>query len=230
MYIYHPSFAHYPEHYIRGFLLIQKDLHELFEYVEPSDQNLKCYSFRIHSLLMRTCIEIEANCKAIMKENNFLNPDSMKDYRKINVSHRLSSYKVKIPVWNESNNIRIPFKEWGDGEQLLWYKAYNDSKHNRHHKFSKATFENLIDAVCGLLVILSAQFGTNDFSPGETGLSISGYNYHEGDGMESGIGGYFRIKFPQDWPEDDRYDFNWNELKKKNEPIKTIDYNSAKYS
>lgn len=54
---------------MRAFLLVQKDLQELFDYVEPADKKLCCYSYRIHELLMRTCIEVKANCKAILSEN-----------------------------------------------------------------------------------------------------------------------------------------------------------------
>ena len=68
-YIIDRDYAESPEHYVRAFLLLQKDLQTLFEYVEPSDQNLKTYSFRIHELFMRSCIELEANFKAILKEN-----------------------------------------------------------------------------------------------------------------------------------------------------------------
>jgi hypothetical protein len=67
-YVVDPDYAISPEHYARGFLLIQNDLHKLFEYIEPSDVNQKTYSFRIHELLMRTCIEIEANFKGILQE------------------------------------------------------------------------------------------------------------------------------------------------------------------
>jgi hypothetical protein len=34
MYIMHPDFAKEPQHYIRAFELIQKDLLELFDYIE----------------------------------------------------------------------------------------------------------------------------------------------------------------------------------------------------
>src|SRR5688572_7486964 len=70
-YISDPKYAKDPEQYIRAFLLIQKDLKELFDYIDPSDINLQCHSFRIHQLLMRTCIEVEANCKAILSENGY---------------------------------------------------------------------------------------------------------------------------------------------------------------
>src|SRR5688500_2528487 len=39
-YMVHPKFAQSPEHYVRAFLIILKDLQELFDYVEPSDKNL----------------------------------------------------------------------------------------------------------------------------------------------------------------------------------------------
>ena len=44
---------------------------DLFEYIEPADINLNVYSYKIQQLLARTCMEIEANFKAIFKENKF---------------------------------------------------------------------------------------------------------------------------------------------------------------
>ena len=223
-YIRHPKFAESPEHYVRAFLLLLKDLQNLFDYVEPSDNNLRCYSFRIHSLLLRACVEVEANCKAILRENGYTKTGdmNMEDYNKINATHRLSSYVIKAPNWNGSQNIRAPFLPWATNNQLPWYQAYNTTKHDRHEAFEKATFKHLLDASCGLLVILSSQFETNDFSPGAN--FIAGYGSN--DGFESGIGGYFRVKFPDDWPEELRYEFNWEDLKDEDDPFDTIDYTS----
>ena len=39
-YIVHPRFAQSPEHYVRAFLILLKDVQELFDYVEPADKNL----------------------------------------------------------------------------------------------------------------------------------------------------------------------------------------------
>ena len=65
-YIEHPKYAKSPEHYVRAFMLLLKDMQELFDYIEPADENLSCYSYRIHELLLRACVEVEANCKAIL--------------------------------------------------------------------------------------------------------------------------------------------------------------------
>jgi len=42
--------------------------------------------------------------------------------------------------------------------------------------------------------------------------------------MESGIGGYFRVKFPDDFPSEMRYEFEWEKLKKEPDPFQNIDY------
>jgi hypothetical protein len=223
-YMIHPKFAQSPGHYVRAFLLLLKDLQELFDYIEPADKNLSCYSYRIHSLLLRACVEVEANCKAILKENGYTKSRdmSMDDYKKINTTHRLSSYQAKVPYWSGTKDIRTPFAAWATGGALPWYKAYNTTKHDRHVEFEEATFDHLIDACCGVLVILSAQFETNDFLPGNTLLALGGPN----DGMESGIGEYFRIKFPDDWPQDLRYGFDWQQLKDEPDPFQNIDYSN----
>ncbi|HUU27211.1 MAG TPA: hypothetical protein VM123_05325 [archaeon] len=224
-YMIHPKYAEAPEHYVRAFLLLLKDLRELFDYVEPADKNLNCYSYRIHALLLRACVEVEANCKAILKENGYIKDSdkmNMGDYKKINETHRLSSYKVKIPNWSGSSSVREPFSEWDSDASLPWYNAYNSTKHDRHKEFEKATFEHLLDASCGLLVLLSAQFETNDFLPDDTLLSVGGPN----DGMKSGIGGFFRVQFPNDWPDDMKYDLDWNSIKNEPDPFENYDYDS----
>ena len=74
--------------------------------------------------------------------------------------------------------------------------------------------------MCGLIAILSAQFEDNDFAPTDMGLSIGGIN----DGMKSAIGGYFRIKYPSDWTEDEKYDFKWSEIEKELNPVEKYKY------
>src|SRR5262245_57485357 len=93
-YVMHPSYDESPEQYIRAFSFLQDDLHLIFQYVEPSYNNLTCYSYRIHELLLRACIEVEAKCKAILKENGYAKAGDwdMRDYLKVESSHRLSSY------------------------------------------------------------------------------------------------------------------------------------------
>lgn len=110
-YMIHPKFAQSPAHYVRAFLLILKDVQELFDYVEPADKNLQCYSYRIHALLLRACVEVEANCKAILQENGYSRAGdwNMNDYRKVEHTHRLSKYEVEVPHWSGSAALRRQF-------------------------------------------------------------------------------------------------------------------------
>ncbi len=221
-YVRHSLYAKDPEHYVRAYLLLQKDLLELFDYVEPSDQNLGCYSYRIHELLLRACIEVEANCRAILVENGYQkNPRdlNMLDYIKIEQSHRLSDYRVRVPTWSGNAGIKAPFHAWGTGGSLPWYQAYNATKHDRHAAFKRATFEQMLDAVCGCLVILSAQFLGEDFS----GQSVSIVADGPPDGMEDAIGDYFRVKYAQ-WPASDRYDFTWHQIANAPDPFQQYQY------
>jgi len=44
------------------------------------------------------------------------------------------------------------------------------------------------------------------------------------DEMESAIGGYFRVKFPKNLPHEKRYDFDWQVLKKEEDPFGEFQY------
>lgn len=233
-YIIDRGYAESPEHYVRAFLLIQDDLQRLFEFVEPSDCNLQTYSYRIHELLMRSCIEVEANFKAILKENIY-NPTNggrvihekdwnIQHYKIINKTHHLSSYKVHVPILDGNQSYFEPFKEWGNNNSSPpWYKAYNNSKHDRKIKFKEANLSNLMNSIAGLLVVLSSQFKTETFSPGATTLAIGSNNYYPN---EPALGEFFRIEFPNDWTDDEKYDFNWSDLRNQSDRFQKIDYNS----
>jgi hypothetical protein len=130
---------------------------------------------------------------------------------------------VRVPNWSGDKATRSSFSGWAAGAPLPWYQAYNTTKHDWHSGFAEATFGHLIDASCGLLVLLSAQFETNDFSPGNALLALEASD----DGMEGGIGGYFRVKFPADWPMELRYNFDWQKLKQEPDPFQAFDYSAV---
>lgn len=233
-YIKHPQYSDRASNYIRSYLLLQKDFLDLTNYIEPADTNLPVYSFRIQELLVRTCIEIEANFKAIFALNKYNKASSghnlnIEDYYKINSSHFLSDYIVKAPYWSENyaTAMRRPFKNWGDPVDsskpwiLTWYQAYNTTKHDKANSLHLASFENLLDAYCGLVALITSQYLFEDFSPSPELLQVgSGYN----DGFDAAIGDYFRIRVPVLIPDKERYDFDWQTLLAQSEPFQKFDY------
>lgn len=222
-YIKHKLYAQSPSHYVRAFFVLQSDFNLLCEFIEPSDINLETYSFRIHELLCRVCIEVEANAKAILMENDF-HPQgnwSMRDYKLVEGSHFLSAFEVGLPHWTGASAVRKPFESWAVGNALDWYQGYNNSKHDRHNNFTEASFKNLTDAMCGLVAILSAQFNNQDFALVDHWAMMGGGR----EGFDSSIGGQFEVKYP-DWAIADRYDFDWQALKDENDPFEEYPYGS----
>jgi hypothetical protein len=236
-YLLHPKFANDPQHFIRAFLIIQDDVLKLFEYVEPCDENSHTISLRIQELLTRVCVEIEANFTAILKENIYSKTGNLNmkdDFSLIEISHNLSSYKVKFPVWRGEKHTYSPFENWSskpnnNWHTLSWYQAYNKSKHDRHSHFSKATFDTLLNAISGLVVLLSAQFMDESYSLNSKSMGISGnYSYDYNPKMDTAIGDYFKVQYPDNWEENQKYSFNWQEISFQSDPIERINYDKIK--
>lgn len=226
-YQYDDCFAKDPTHYTRAFFMIQEDIKKLFRYIEPADTNLQTYSLEIYQLLLRTATEIEANFKAIFRENGYTPPKSnIPEYRKINHSHHLDAYTAEFPIWTGENKIYSPFEAWKKKGSLDWYNAYNNCKHNRVENLQDANFKNLLNAYCGLFILLCAQFGSRSYEPGPVLISIGqDYSYYKGD---FGLGDYLIIHRPTNWNQDDYYDFDWNELKHSKDRFQKFDYNTIK--
>lgn len=227
MYMRDERYVLYPGQFVKSIELLYKDFEILFDYIEPADENETCYSFRIHELLIRTCIEVEANLKGILVANGYKNRKGnlcIHDYFKLNKTHRLSSYEVHIPHWRGKLGIRKPFSNWDsvNFSSLDWYQAYNHVKHDRMTNFKEASFKNAIDALCGLVVVLASQFYNEDFA--KTNISrVFGFSVRE-NGLSSSIGTPFELKRPSGWDEDEQYDFNWEEIKDDPEPFCKLEF------
>ena len=126
----------------------------------------------------------------------------------------------KISRVARSQHTRRPFASWANMGGLSWYQDYNAAKHSRHDNFGRARLSNLLDSIAGLVSILSAQFCTEDFSPSAGLLALEG----SWDGLKGAIGGYFRVKFPNNWPTNHRYDFDWTALENSPDPFQNFPY------
>jgi len=189
---------------------------------------------------MRTCIEVEANFKAILRENAFTpiyNKGDKKgrlrteeywninDYRKINKSHHLYDYFAEFPFWRGTQSKYQPFASWQSSTTLPWYQAYNVSKHDRDNKFESANFENLLNAFTGLFILVCSQFNDQSFIPGPDSLVLESGNDNYFGG-EFGIGDYLKIEFPTNWSDSEKYDFDWSVLQKSSDKFQKFNYNS----
>ena len=109
--------------------LLEKELIDLFEYIEPSKNNLQVYSLRLYQLFVKISIEFENTCKTILKDNIYNKKGKLiiSDYKKLNKIMQLDKYVCTIDL---INNIEFkPFEDWGKNNSLKWYQDYNKLKH-----------------------------------------------------------------------------------------------------
>lgn len=220
---------------IRAYNLLIDDFKKICEYVDPSEENSAVYSHRIYEVFIRACMEFESNAKGILKANGYVKIDKNKkiidenywnidDYKKLSPVLKLSEYEVLINFWDNGRGGEIsPFNNLADGESgvLVWYQDYNKVKHNREKDFNLASFSNLLNALCGVFIILFSQYGVQVFNSYHNVT-----NYDDEGGLDKIIyqdSSIFGIKTP-DWNDNEKYDFDWNVIKDEENPF--IKYNN----
>jgi hypothetical protein len=148
-----------PSPHWEHFKILYRDFEKSFEYIHPTESHFKVYSIRHYEYLLRASTEFESVCKGelfkagLAKEGDWLN---IKDYAKLETFYRrkLSSYEVGFR-FNEMFFVR-PLGSWTTESPLSWYQNYNTVKHHRLEQFSHASFENVLNAMAGLFVVLLA--------------------------------------------------------------------------
>ena len=154
--------------------LIQQ-LQEICRVVHPIDQNLDAFGHEIRNLLIIACTEVEAQWKSILVANG-QQPKNRLDYVKLSPSMKLNKYRVALP-WYPWIVPIAPFERWmpmpnGDKQDLPWYDAYNDVKHDREQNFVRAKLRYAIESLTACFVMLCAQYGIDFVRSGEEAQDV----------------------------------------------------------
>lgn len=188
---------------IRAYHTIEKDLRQVFDFIEPDNRNLTTFSTRLYEIFLRASTEFESNCKLILSENVYSYGKrnlNITDYKRINEATHLLEYKIQLSVWANQPLLLEPFLCWSSCETLNWYKEYNAVKHNRSSEFHRANLKNTVDAVAALFIILFAQFNVLTFSSHELVEHLN-----DVDGWLTHHNSIFWVKVPINWREDECY-------------------------
>ncbi|WP_121811991.1 hypothetical protein [Mucilaginibacter kameinonensis] len=145
-------------------LLIDK-LDELFLYIEPDYTCLDTYSHKNRELLILACTEVENGWKSYFSKSSTAPTNgrmhTTKDYVKLSDKLHLNEFRFKLKAY-ENLGWFSPFINWdiaAPSTSLVWYDAYNKTKHDRTSHFSTATLRNCIDAVVANLTLHCTKFG-----------------------------------------------------------------------
>jgi hypothetical protein len=168
----------------RAYVLLGNDLLRIFEFIEPVPANGCCYGHQIYQLYLRVCTELEAVCKLACRRLDFPVRHSKKgvpldwnmhhDYSKLNEQlgcclhdscstssskPKLSDYKFYFHDWGVSETPICPLESFANGQDPspLFYKSYNDVKHDREKAFKQANLANLMNSFAALIAVLDWQ-------------------------------------------------------------------------
>jgi hypothetical protein len=135
-----------------------------FQVVDPAEANMAAYGTEFRSILILAATEVEAQCKGILKANDYAGGSrwTTRDYVKLEPALRLADYSIGFLEYPWLQPIS-PFSGWSvdqPTESLPWYSAYNAVKHDREGNFPAASLENALAAVAAVVTIAIAQFGT----------------------------------------------------------------------
>ena len=195
---------------LASYELLKNDLKLIFEFIEPCPENQAIFSHKIYELLLRACTEVESLCKQIFEANNKTAKNIIR-FSDLESAMKLSSYSVNS--YGFSYPEFYPFEKFKstvprDNRSPVWYKAYNNVKHNRLENFSDASLKNVIEAVGGVYVLLVASYGLGF----DHNLKMSYHHHH----MEDTPTFFRAIKLPI-WEEPENYDYVWENLKTETE-------------
>jgi hypothetical protein len=144
-------------------LLVQQ-LDNLLLFVEPSPDGLKCFSHKTRELLILSCTEVENQWRALLKKGGAspINGKdyTTKDYVRIITSTYLNEFTVNLRSTTYSSKL-LPFKNWNASNpttSLVWYDAYNKTKHDRSSHFDKAKLEYIIGAIAANIILYAVRF------------------------------------------------------------------------
>ena len=132
-------------------LLLEEDCMEIFKYIEPCSKNGAVYGPEIAKLLLACGSEVDVVLKELFEcvdpvsfwkqkksGSGFSKQLNINDYREFVRDSRESQFK-DVSVGMVSNNWQVsPWRSWwyAEPKNPVWWKSYNDVKHNRGERVS----------------------------------------------------------------------------------------------
>ncbi len=143
-----------PLHYWQYFVALESDLAKASRFVEISDDNMETYSVEFARLILSAGSEVDVLAKVLSDQHDLIIvPSNIDGYRKA-ITARFQEFaflSVRIPRYARELK---PWREWHDGKNPTWWRAYNDIKHERNVNFKQATLSNALNAVAGVFALV----------------------------------------------------------------------------
>ncbi len=136
------------------FEVIDEDLHEFSRQVEFAEPNFPTYSVTLVRLYLSICSEVDVIAKLLCQRIGAPNASNMDLYRAALLSQYKDLPNLSILLKPMPGKVLTPWNSWNNNLNPIWWKDYNDVKHERNKYFAKANLGNVLSAAAGLFVLL----------------------------------------------------------------------------
>lgn len=157
------------------FLVLEKDIIRLKDYIAIHQDNYGAYSFELSKLLQLACAEIDSVCRVLCKiidpntdyfdESTYSGKISLYKSRILDTYPKLTKSEIHIPGFSIK---LIPWEDWENKDSPKWWEEYNLVKHYRHSCFKKANLKNTLFSMSALMVLILYLYRTVVAKPGAT--------------------------------------------------------------
>jgi hypothetical protein len=139
--------------YLNYFQLLEENLEVIFRYIEPEGENMKTYSLENARLYLSICSEIDILFKELLSAPEL---ENINQYRKgIEAKQYFEKfYSQEVNIVKYGITAKSPWINFKDHKSPDWWKSYNNVKHSRLKNFEEANLENIINALCGLFILV----------------------------------------------------------------------------
>ena len=135
------------------FIALERDFEVVTRYIEFCEENFEVYSIELSHLLFAAASEVDVIAKLLCRH---LRPDAprgnINEYRAVLSAEipEIITTEIFIPRYGLT---LTPWNNWADGETPLWWRSYNQVKHERDAHFNQATLKNALNALGALLIV-----------------------------------------------------------------------------
>jgi hypothetical protein len=188
------------------FIALERDLELASRYVEFCEKNFDVYSIELAHLLFAAASEVDVIAKLLCTRiKPAMRAKNIDQYRKVLLAQ--FPYLPKSQVFVDRYGLTLePWDNWALGTNPVWWRSYNDVKHERDAYFNKATLKNALNALGALLILMHYHYSyelaphnmmrqfpletTRELQPEATLLRFEGdYNYKYSISVAKGVSG-----------------------------------------
>jgi len=135
-------------------IALEQDLEKASRFIEFSESNFNTYSIELAHLLLAASSEVDVVLKALCKlKNPAKDHQNINDYKET-IKAELSELVNAKCFINRFGLELKPWSNWNGDDNPIWWRSYNQVKHERGEYFDEANLKNTLNAMAGLSLVV----------------------------------------------------------------------------